>query len=159
MSSKKGLKYYSIIFLVSVLALGIYVGYLFIKEGSVDIDLVYSYALVPVMFIFYLFASDKIIEKIFPSKTKKEDSKYKDYIKRTGTAISKQCDFSIEEYRRLRGNPGFQKSLDQAFRIFINGETKDMSFAYLEKKFKKKTNENEAMKAVIEEVKKMMENS
>jgi len=159
MSLKKGFKYYFIVFLISVVAIAIYIAYLSIKEGSVDYDLIYSYALIPPMFILFLYAFDKVFEMIFPSKEKKENTEYQEYIKRVGVAISEKCNFSIEEYRRLRGNTGFQKSLEQAFRIFNNGETEEMSFAYLEKKFKKNTDGNKAVKVVIEEVKQMMENS
>ena len=159
MNSRKGFRYYIIMFFLSVVALGAYVAYLSIKEGSIDMNLIYSYAPVPLVFTFLLFAFDKVFEMIFPSKFKKEDTEYNKYLKTVGEVISKQCDFSIEGYRRLRENSIFQKSLEQAFRILYKGESEDMNFQFLEKKFKKNTNEYTALLVVIEEVKKMMENS
>ena len=156
MNSKKGLRYYAVIFVFSVLALAAYVGYLAIKEGSIDYELVYSLILVPFMFTLFLFAFDRIFDLIFPSRTKKEDTHYNNYLKQMGESISVECDFSIEGYRRLRGNAGFQKSLEQAYRILINGETDELSFLFLEKKFKKSTDEYLALSVVIKEVKKML---
>ena len=159
MNAKKGLRYYTIIFIFSVVALAIYVGYLAIKEGSIDYDLIYSLLLVPFMFTMFLFAFDKIFDFVFPSKNAKENSEFKTYLKQMGDSIAKECDFSIEGYRRLRGNASFQKSLEQAYRILTNGETEELSFIFLEKKFKKNTNEYIALSVVIEEVKKMLNNS
>jgi len=159
MNSKKGLRYYVMIFFFSVLALTAYIAYLSVKEGSVDYDLVRSYILVPPVFTGLLYGFDKIFEKIFPSKSKKKDTAFTNYLKHIGDEITNQCKFSIEEFRRLRENGSFQKSLEQAFRILSNGETKDISFQFLEKKFKKNNNEYIALNVVVNEVKKMMENS
>ena len=159
MKSKKGFKYYGIVFLFSVIALAVYVGYLAIREGSIDYVLVTSLISVPFMFTIFLFVFDKVFEWIFPNKESKQDDQFTNYLKRVGEAITEQCDFSIEGYRRLRGNTSFQKSLEQAYRILINGETGDLTYQFMEKKFKKDTNENIALLVVLEEVKKMMENS
>ena len=159
MNSRKGFRYYMIIFFFSVIALIAYIAYLSIKAGSIDYDLVYSYLLVPPIFTMFLFMFDKAFDFIFPSKTKKEDTEFNNYLKHVREAIANQCDFSIEGYRRLRGHAGFQKSLEQAFRILTNGETEEISFRFLDKKFKKTSDEYIALKVVIEEVKKMMENS
>ena len=156
MNSKKGFKYYAIIFFFSVIALVIYVAYLSVKEGSIDYELIYSLILVPFMFTILLFLFDKVFDFIFPSKTKKEDSKYNSFMKNMSESITTKCEFSIEGYRRLRGNSSFQKSLEQAYRIYINGETDELNFRLFEKKFKKNTDEYLALRVVIEEVKKML---
>ncbi len=159
MNKNKGLNYYVKIFFFSVLALAIYIAYLSIKAGSIDYTLIYSLILVPFMFTIMLFLFDKVFDLIFPSKSKKSDTQFKTYLKTVGESITEQCDFSIEGYRRLRGNVGFQKSLEQVYRILTNGETPELSFSFLAKKFKKNTNEYIALMVVIEEAKKMMENS
>ena len=159
MNTKKGLRYYIIIFFFSVVAIASYIIYLAVKEGSVNYDLVRSYILVPPIFTGLLYGFDKIFEMIFPSKFKKQDNAFKIYLKQVGDAITNQCEFSIEEFRRLRESSSFQKSLEQAFRILANGETEEISFQFLEKKFKKNTNEYIALNVVVNEVKKMMENS
>ena len=159
MNSKKGFRYYMIIFFFSVIALIAYVIYLSVREGSIDYDLIYSYLLVPPIFTAFLFLFDRAFDFLFPSKTKKEDTEFNNYLKHIGEAIKNNCDFSIEGYRRLRANSGFQKSLEQAFRVLTNGETEEISFLFLEKKFKKSSDEYIALKVVIDEVKKMMENS
>jgi len=159
MKSKKGLRYYLIIFLFSVVAIAAYITYLSIKEGSINYDLISSYIIVPPLFTLLLFIYDKLFGMIFPSKTKKIDVKFSNYLKQIGKVITAECDFSIEEYRRLRENIGFQKSLEQGFRILTDGETEEINFQFLDKKFKKNSNEYIALNVVVEEVKKMMETS
>ena len=159
MRSKKGFKYYGLVFIFSTLALGAYVLYLSIKDGNFDIDMVLSLVTVPFMFTGLLFVFDKIFDRIFKPKAKVDDSEYKTYLTTVGKAIDDNCDFSIEDYRRLRANLGFQKSLEQVYRVFKDGESEEISFGYLEKKFKKNTNEFIALSVVISEVKQMIENS
>ena len=161
MRSKKGFKYYGFVFIFSTLALGAYVLYLTIKEDNFDTEMVFSLITVPFMFTILLFIFDKVFDKIFKprGKGKDNDIEYKNYLITVGKAIDDNCEFSIEDYRRLRANQGFQKSLEQVYRVLKDGESEEISFGYLEKKFKKNTNEFIALSVVITEVKQMIENS
>jgi hypothetical protein len=167
MRSKKGFKYYGFVFIFATLALGVYVLYLTIKEGSFDIDMAFSLITVPIIFTILLFVFDKVFDfifaKIFKSKGKgknnENDTEYKTYLTTVGKAIDGNCEFSIEDYRRLRANQGFQKSLEQVYRVYKDGESEEISFGYLEKKYKKNSNEFIALSVVISEVKQMIENS
>ena len=159
MNPKKGYRYYAIVFLFSVLALGVYVAYLAIKEGSIDYELINSLMLIPLMFTLFLFVFDLIFAKIFPSKSKQDNDQYKIYLDHVGKAITDQCDFGIEDYRRLRANASFQKSVEQVYKLITDGETEEINYQFLDKKFKKNTNEYIALSVVINEVKEMIENS
>lgn len=159
MKSKKGLKYYAIIFMVSVLALVLYATYLYFKNGELDSEIILSLVYVPVIFTGFLFVFDKLFDKIFPPKTKVSDNKFNAYLKTVSESIQKECEFTIEEYKKLRTNQKFQKGLEQAFRVYDNGENEEMNFKFLEHKFKNGSNEYVAFQLVIKEVKKMMENS
>lgn len=159
MNNKKGFKYYAIVFGVSTIALILYILYLGYQAGELDSTLLVSLIYVPFMFTGFLFVFDKIFDKLMPSKTQKKDNLFSNYLKIVSAAIQSEYNFSIEDYRRLRENPKFQKALEQAFRILEKGETEDISFDFLERKFKKGTNEFLSMIVVIDEVKKMMINS
>lgn len=159
MKKKKGLKYYGLIFTVSTVALIIYMTYLRIKDGEFDLELFKSLAYVPFMFTLLLFLFDSLFDKVFSKKAKKGNVKFDVYLNKASLAIQNNCDFSIEEYTRLRSNQKFQKGLGQAFRVYDNGEDKDLNFEFLERKFKKGTKEYVAFQAVIKEVKNLMENS
>lgn len=159
MNKKKGFKYYGVVFIVSVVALAVYILYLSYQAGELDTTMLLSLIYVPFMFTLFLFVFDKLFDTIFPSKTKKTDDLFANYLKIVSNAIQSTYNFSIEDYRRLRENPKFQKALEQAFRIVEKGETPEISFDFLQKKFKKDTNEYSAMMVVIDEVKKMMINS
>ena len=159
MKKKKGLKYYALILVVSSIALAVYMVYLRFKDGEFDSELFQSLAYVPIMFTSLLFVFDLIFDKILPNKGKANNVKYDTYMKISSLAIKNECDFTIEEYTKLRSEQKFQKGLAQAFRIYDNGENDDFNFEFLERKFKKGTNEYEAFQIVIREVKKLMENS
>lgn len=159
MKSKKGLKYYAIIFIFSVIALGLYTTYLYFKDGELDPDIILPLLYVPIMFTGFLFTFDKLFDKIFPGKVKVSNNKFNAYLKAVSEGIQVECEFSIEEYKNLRSNQKFQKGLGQAFRVYDNGENQEINFEFLERKFKKGSNEYMAFQVVIKEVKKMMENS
>lgn len=159
MKKKKDFKYYALIFVFSSIAFLVYMLYLRIRNGEFDIELVKSLLYVPVMFTALLYLFDLIFDKIFTKKGVKGNVKFDAYMRRASNTIQKECNFSIEDYTRLRSNQRFQKGLAQAFRVYDNGETKDLDFEFLERKFKKGTNEYVAFQVVIKEVKKMMEKS
>jgi len=159
MKKKKDFKYYALIFVFSSIAFVIYMLFLRIRNGEFDIELVKSLFYVPFMFTFLLYIFDLVFDKIFTKKSAKGNVKFDSYMRRASNLIQKECDFSIEDYTRLRNNQRFQKGLGQAFRVYDKGETKDLNIAFLERKFKKGSNEYVAFQVVIKEVKKMMKKS
>jgi len=159
MNTKKGLRYYAFIFILSVIALAVYFIYLYIKNGEFDSELALSLFSVPFMFTVFLFLFDKVLEFIIPNKARNKESMYTIYLDKISKAIQAECSFTIEEYSRLRKNQKFQKLLQQAYRIFEKGETETINFQFLERKFQKNTNEYTASLIVIREVKQMMGNS
>lgn len=159
MKKKKDFKYYALIFVFSSIAFVLYMLFLRIRNGEFDIELVKSLFYVPFMFTFLLYIFDLVFDKIFTKKGVKGNVKFDAYMRRASNVIQKECDFSIEDYTRLRNDQRFQKGLGQAFRVYDNGETKDLNFEFLERKFKKGSNEYVAFQVVIKEVKKMMEKS
>jgi hypothetical protein len=159
MKKKKDFKYYALIFVFSSIAFLVYMLFLRIRNGAFDIELIKSLIYVPFMFTALLFLFDLVFDKIFTKKGVKGNVKFDSYMRRVSNVIQKECDFSIEDYTRLRNDQRFQKGLGQAFRVYDNGETKDLNFDFLERKFKKGTNEYVAYQVVIKEVKKMMEKS
>ncbi len=157
MNKKKGLKYYAFILIFSSIILIMYMLYLRFVEGEFDSELFQSLAYVPLMFTSLLFVFDLIFDKLMPKRRKAGNVKFDTYLKNTSKAIQNECNFSIEEYTKLRSNQKFQKALGQAFRVYDNGETKDLNIEFLKRKFKKGTNEYEAFQIVIKEVEKLME--
>lgn len=157
MRKKKDLKYYALIFVFSSIAFLIYMVFLRIINGKFDFELIKSLSYVPVMFTAILFVFDFIFDKLFTKKRSKGNVKFDAYLRKVSNSIQTECNFSIEDYTRLRSNQRFQKGLAQAFRIYDNGESNELNFDFLEKKFKKSSNEYVAFQVVIKEVKKMME--
>lgn len=98
---------------------------------------------------------DKFMHK---SKPKKVEDRYKLFLELAAKRVNDMEGFSIEDFRRLRENERFQKTLHQCFTIYENGEQDELNFNYLSKKFKSNTNEYKALELVIEDTKKMMEN-
>jgi hypothetical protein len=143
------------------MATGIYVIYLIINgfsSGGIEPALLLSITYLPLLFTLFLFVFDSIFDRILPSKEKKADDAYQVFIKQTTKKVNENLALSIEDFRRLRENEKFQKALYQAYQIYLNGENEDINYVFLEKKFKKDTNEYKALEIVVHEVKEMSEN-
>lgn len=158
MKNRKGLKHYAIMFAMATLALIVYTIYLRLTDDDFDSSILLGLLYVPIVFTLFLFTFDRLFEKIFSGKKKNVNVKYNTYIRIVSNAIENECEFSIEGYKRLRNDPKFQKGLGQAFRVYDNGENEDLNYEFLERKFKKGTDEYTAFQVVINEVKKMMGN-
>lgn len=161
MKNKRGFKHYLRFYILIVVVYFIYVSILAISNKGYDTFLLLSILYLPIMFIFFVFLFDTLLDPIFnrfkKSKSSEADS-YKVFFQKITYQVNEQCDFTIEDFRRLRESEKFQKALQQAFRVKNVGETDELNFTLLEKKFKKNTREYEAMIVVISEVKKMMVN-
>jgi hypothetical protein len=147
---------------MGTLAIFIYATIDAISTGSYDSELLITMTFAPATFSGFMFVFDKIFDMIFPNKlkTKRKDSdKYGNFLDIVNKAVENDTSFSIEDYRRLRDSDKFQKALRQAFKIYEEGESQDITFSYLEKKFKKSSREYAAMNIVLNQVKKLKENS
>ena len=162
MKQVKSLKHYLLIFVIATFAIFLFSTIDAIQNGSYDTQLLLTGAVAPGTFTILLFIFDKIFDLIFPKKLKNKNvskDNYSTFLNVMNNEMSLQTKLSIEDYRRLRDSERFQKALRQAFRIFEDGESQDISYEYLIKKFKKDSREHTAMKVVVNEVKKLRENS
>lgn len=156
MKPEKNIKYYFRIYIIAVVVYVGYVSYLAYQNGGYDFALLFGVTYIPILFIAFMFGFDKIFDKVFPSRERKEEDAFKVFVKQVNAEIDKELDFSIEDFRHLRQDMRFRKALYHAFLITEQGETEQINFVFLEKKFKKDTNEARAMEIIIKEVKKMM---
>lgn len=159
MKQKKGFKYYLTFYGIITGVYFIYISILAIQNGGYDATLLFSVVYLPILFIAFIVLFDGIFDKLFNRKKPNQNDDFTNYNKIITAHVNEQCNLTIEDFRHLREDMRFQKGLFQAYTIKNNGETKEMNFIVLEKKFKKKTKEYEAMSVVINETKKMMENS
>lgn len=157
MKNKRGLKHYLRFWILASIVYTIYIIVLSIRDGF-TVELFLPVLYLPLVFTFLLFVFDMIFDRIWPQKGKKEDDEFNSFIKKTTFEVNEQLELSIEDFRRLRENEKFQKSLYQAYQIYLIGETEEINFVFLDKKFKKDTIEFKAMEVVVNEVKKMMGN-
>lgn len=154
MKKGKNLRYYLRIFLLSSIGLISYIIYMSIRNGEFDADLYGNLIFVPVFFVIFTFSFDFIVNLIFGEKEISMND-YNKFVKITGDAIEASGNYDIEDFRKLRESSKFQKALNHAFKIVSEGEYKEVTFEFLEKKFKKGTLEYEAIMIVIAEAKKM----
>ncbi len=156
MRTKRDFKYYVRMYLIALVVYLGYVGFLSFQAGGVDWTLVLGAAYIPVIFILFMYVFDRLFDKLFPPKEKKQADAFKAFAKQCTEAVDEELELSLEEFRRLRENQKFQKALYHAYHIVENGETEEINFVFLEKKFRNDTNEAKAMDIIIDEVKKMM---
>lgn len=157
MKNKRGFKHYLKFWGLATAVYTVYILIVSIRDGF-DVALILPVFYLPIVFTFLLFVFDLIFDRIWPQKDKKEDDEFKSFISKTTFEVNEQLSLSIEDFRRLRENEKFQKSLYQAYQIYLIGETEEINFTFLDKKFKKDTTEYKAMEIVVNEVKKMMGN-
>ena len=83
-----------------------------------------------------------------------QKTEFQEFLDLVNEIVGKNMEFTLEEERRMRENVKFQKSLSQVFTIIKHGENDEITWDYLQKKFKKDSKEFEALNLVIESVKK-----
>lgn len=144
---KKPLKFYLIMFLILILAVGGYSIYKVLADNTPISELV-SLWILPIIFIFVYYGSDSLLDKLF-NKKKKIDYEA-EFIEKIAGRMRDSNEFLVEDYRRLQINQKFQDSLKMAYQIFLDGESELFNIQKLERKFKKDSIEYRAMKYVIQ---------
>jgi len=158
MKNRRGIKYYLRFWLIAMFLYFAFVSYVAFKNDGFTLSIVLSVLYVPFLVTFFMYFFDVIIDWLFPKKEHKEEDDVKKFLAEMTKFVDDECDFTMEDFKRLRDNDGFQKALFHLYLIKIKGETDDINFIKLEKRFKKDTKEYQAVSIVIREVKKLIAN-
>lgn len=78
-----------------------------------------------------------------------EKEKYENFIDSIGKTLNQTHKFNVEDFRHFRENKKFQDCLKHLYEIYLNGETQELSYFLLLRKFDKGTQEREAMEFLI----------
>lgn len=156
MRKNKGLKYYLRIFVISTLGLLVYIAVASYINGEIELGLYTNLFYVPLLFAIFTFIIDFLM-KIITKGFGKKDTLYNEFTLKTSLALKETGILDIEDYRILRENIKFQKALYHAFQIVQEGETEDINYEFLSKKFKKSSIEYKALEVVIKESKKIQD--
>jgi hypothetical protein len=103
-----------------------------------------------------VFLIDKFTGLIFKKKVKTKEVKTHTYVELMGKTIDDNHDFLFEDFRKLKESARFQKGVIQAYQIYENGESSELNFDYIIKKYPKNSIEYKAMETVIEKTKELM---
>ena len=152
MKNTRGWKNYAIFYGFALIFYFIYISVLALQNDGYDPGLLIGTIYLPVIFVGLMFVFDTIFDTILSRGKRKEKSDFDAFARSCTLEIQKQCDFSLEDFRRLRQNSRFQKALQQAYRIKTEGETDELNMVVLEKKFKKNTREAIALEIVIKQL-------
>jgi len=151
------------IFAIATFAFVLYSIFEMVKSGEFQIGYVIITLIIPVLFTGLLYGFDRVFDWAFNkfSKGGKQtpQNEYNAFLEMINKVVDNNTNFTLEEYRRLRINERFQKSLKQVFTIYKEGENSDLSYDYLRHKFKKNSIEFVVMNVIIDEVKKLEKNS
>lgn len=159
MREEKTLRYYLFVYLLSLGGLFVYLTYQAWRNDGYDGTLIYSLLWIPIFVTMFVFFIDKITDLFRGKKRHTDDQKQKEYIDYMAKAIDEENDLLVEDYRKLKESHRFQKGLHQAYQIAQNGETKELSFEYIIKKYPKQSIEYKAMLTVIDKTKEYMKNN
>lgn len=161
MRTGKGWKYYFKFYIMVTVVYFLYVSIIALRQGGYQPYSISTVIFLPPIFVGFIALFDRALDPFFRKLAGKKKIKVTDYnvwVHDMDKKIHEHCDFTIEEYRRLRESKRFQKSLNQAHRILKEGENEELTLSYLKKKFKPNTNEGEAFEVVLNEVEKTLEN-
>jgi len=159
MKEEKTLRYYLFVYLLSLIGLFVYLTYQAWRNDGYDETLLYSLLWIPIFVTLFVFFIDKITDLFRGKKKHTEDDKKKKYIDYIAKAIDEEQDLLVEDYRKLKESQKFQKGLYQAYQIAQNGETEELSFEYIIKKYPKQSIEYKAMMTVVKKTKEYMKDN
>lgn len=149
MKNKKGFKYYGVIFLVSLVAVAIYIAYNLYIGTEMTLEYTLGIGFVPVTFTLILFVTDRLIQAFVPKKEVKIDP-YEKFLIDSTNLLKKDMSFEIEDFRKLRQSERFQRTLKQIYNIKTQGESEELNYKIVKKRFKKDTIEYRAVIKIIE---------
>ncbi len=144
---KKPFKFYVIIFVFSMLMVVAYSLYAIYAQGREVAD-IYTIWFMPLIFTAFYYGSDALIYRL-TNKKKKVDFEGK-FLNDISKKMRDSNEFIVEEFRRLQNNVKFQEDLNKAYKIFKEGENEVLSIAKLERKYRKDSLEQRAMKYVTD---------
>ncbi len=161
MTKNKGIKYYAFIFGVATVGIFLYVTVLAVRDGGYSPAFWFLLMVLPITFTLFVFVFDKVFDFIFPKKKKQssEEEEFYVFLAKVSDIIDEEPRFSIEDRRRLRDDKYFSKAIHQVYVILKFGETKDLTYDYLSKKFKKDSKEFIAINNVIQNINTFSKNS
>ncbi|MBN2877561.1 MAG: hypothetical protein JXL85_07915 [Bacilli bacterium] len=143
----KPFKFYLIIFLFSVALIVAYTLFMILGQGQTVSD-VYTLWFMPFIFTGIYYATDWIADRL--NKKKKRKDYEGSFLREISKTMQESNEFIIEEFRRLQVNKTFQDDLKKAYYIYSSEEDSTANIDRLEKKYRKGTLENRAIKFVVD---------
>ena len=119
--------------------------------GNYVLDLIAIFVF-PLFFVFIFWLVDFLVNKLKSKKRRAEEEakmKYDEFINEVSRKMNESNAFNVEDYRHFRENQKFQETLKKLYMIYSEGETETLSYALLERKFKKGSKEKQAIDLLI----------
>lgn len=119
--------------------------------GNYVLDLIAIFVF-PLFFVFIFWLVDFLVNKLKSKKRRAEEEakmKYDEFINEVSRKMNESNAFNVEDYRHFRENQKFQETLKKLYIIYSEGETETLSYALLERKFKKGSKEKQAIDLLI----------
>ena len=95
MKKTRGFKHYLRFWLIATGLYAIYIIYLSFDAAAFDPSVLFSIGILPLAFTFLLFVFDQIFDKIWPSKEKKKDDEFSDFLKKTTYKVNEKLKLGI----------------------------------------------------------------
>jgi uncharacterized membrane protein len=149
MKNEKGLKYYGVIFLVSVAAVALFIGFNLYRGTDMTLEYTVGIAFVPFTFTLILFVTDRLIQAFMPRKETEMDA-YEKFLIESTELLKNDENFEIEDFKKLRESERFQRTLKQIYNIKTSNESEELNYKMVKKRFKKDTLEYRAVIKIIE---------
>lgn len=84
-------------------------------------------------------------------KTKEEENResFEKFIDEIGKTLNQTHLFNVEDFRHFRENDKFQECLKKIYEIYVHGETEELTYYSVIRKFQKGTKERDALEFLV----------
>ena len=120
--------------------------------GNYVLDIIAIFVF-PLFFVIIFWLIDFLTKKLKSKKRRAEEEereKYDEFINGVSKEMNATDKFNVEDYRHFRENQKFQECLKKLYLIYKEGETPNVNYALLERKFNKNSKEREAIDFLID---------
>lgn len=154
---KKGLAYYIRMFISATVAV-LLVAVLseitgWPSEGFVEAIEALGY--LPFMIIIFLFIFNFVTRKI-PSPVDKKETEH-EFVMRTSKRVRKELEYDKESFKKLQASEKFQKFYQDAFQVYLHGESQENNLDDLLNRFGDQEFASDAAEIVVDETRKMLQ--
>ena len=152
---KKGIDYYVRVLISASLALFIYGLIEVLWRENPFWESVMEFWYLPIFVTLFLWFYNTMSDKLYSKMD--SVSEEKEFLFEVSRAVKQQLEYEKEDFKQLKENEKFQKLLEDAYKVFRDGESETLNYETLKARFKDDQDNKVPADVVIEKTKQLRE--